>query len=226
MAAWAVAAVAAVSVIAAQGRGQRLRGAPARPRAGGPARDVRAAVPGHGDDRRRRQHELRHRRHLPARRARAAAGGCHPAPAQPAHPGHPPDHAGQRGHDQVRGEHAVGELLRLPGPGRLRAGRAPGRLRRGQPGRQSRRGRGRLGVRQTDAALRAAHVRFTGRPRQTTYLVRHGVRIALLGFAPTSSPATSGRSGRGRRGAPGRRPRSAGDRVHARQRRGRRHPQR
>jgi hypothetical protein len=43
---------------------------------------------------------------------------------------------------------------------------------------------GRLGVRQTDAALRAAQVLFTGRPGQTTYLVRGGVRIALLGFAP------------------------------------------
>jgi hypothetical protein len=43
---------------------------------------------------------------------------------------------------------------------------------------------GRLGVRETNAALRAAHVPFTGRPGQTTYLVRRGVRIALLGFAP------------------------------------------
>lgn len=43
---------------------------------------------------------------------------------------------------------------------------------------------GRLGLRQTNAALRAAHLRYTGRPQQTAYLVRRHVRIALLGFAP------------------------------------------
>jgi hypothetical protein len=43
---------------------------------------------------------------------------------------------------------------------------------------------GRLGLKQTNAALAAAHLRYTGRPQQTTYMVRGGVRIALLGFAP------------------------------------------
>jgi poly-gamma-glutamate capsule biosynthesis protein CapA/YwtB (metallophosphatase superfamily) len=43
---------------------------------------------------------------------------------------------------------------------------------------------GAAGVQETDAALTAAHLRWTGRPGQTTYVVRHGVRIALLGFAP------------------------------------------
>jgi poly-gamma-glutamate capsule biosynthesis protein CapA/YwtB (metallophosphatase superfamily) len=43
---------------------------------------------------------------------------------------------------------------------------------------------GPAGMQETDAALRAAHLRWTGRPAQTTYLVRRGIRIALLGFAP------------------------------------------
>jgi poly-gamma-glutamate capsule biosynthesis protein CapA/YwtB (metallophosphatase superfamily) len=43
---------------------------------------------------------------------------------------------------------------------------------------------GAAGIAETDAALAAAHLRWTGRPGQTTYLVRRGVRIALLGFAP------------------------------------------
>jgi len=43
---------------------------------------------------------------------------------------------------------------------------------------------GRLGLKQTNAALVAAHLRYTGRPRQTTYMLRGGVRVALLGFAP------------------------------------------
>jgi len=43
---------------------------------------------------------------------------------------------------------------------------------------------GPIGVQETDAALAAAHLRWTGRPGQTTYLVRDGVRIGLLGFAP------------------------------------------
>jgi poly-gamma-glutamate capsule biosynthesis protein CapA/YwtB (metallophosphatase superfamily) len=37
---------------------------------------------------------------------------------------------------------------------------------------------------QTSAALQSAHIAYTGRPGQTTYLGRHGIRIALLGFAP------------------------------------------
>lgn len=45
---------------------------------------------------------------------------------------------------------------------------------------------GSAGVQETDAALDAAHLRYTGRPGQTTYLVRHGIKIALLGFAPYS----------------------------------------
>jgi poly-gamma-glutamate capsule biosynthesis protein CapA/YwtB (metallophosphatase superfamily) len=43
---------------------------------------------------------------------------------------------------------------------------------------------GPTGILQTDAALTAAHLRWTGRPGQTTYLVRRGIKIALLGFAP------------------------------------------
>lgn len=43
---------------------------------------------------------------------------------------------------------------------------------------------GRLGLKQTNAALTAAHLRYTGRPQQTTYMLRGGVRVALLGFAP------------------------------------------
>jgi poly-gamma-glutamate capsule biosynthesis protein CapA/YwtB (metallophosphatase superfamily) len=45
---------------------------------------------------------------------------------------------------------------------------------------------GTAGVQETDSALDAAHLRYTGRPGQTTYLVRHGIKIALLGFAPYS----------------------------------------
>jgi poly-gamma-glutamate capsule biosynthesis protein CapA/YwtB (metallophosphatase superfamily) len=45
---------------------------------------------------------------------------------------------------------------------------------------------GAAGVQETDSALDAAHLRYTGRPGQTTYLVRHGMKIALLGFAPYS----------------------------------------
>jgi poly-gamma-glutamate capsule biosynthesis protein CapA/YwtB (metallophosphatase superfamily) len=43
---------------------------------------------------------------------------------------------------------------------------------------------GATGLQETDAALSAARLRWTGRPGQTTYLVRRGVKIALLGFAP------------------------------------------
>jgi len=40
------------------------------------------------------------------------------------------------------------------------------------------------GQAQTGAALRAAHLPYTGRPGQTTYVKRRGVKVALLGFAP------------------------------------------
>lgn len=43
---------------------------------------------------------------------------------------------------------------------------------------------GPAGISETDAALAAAHLRWAGRPDQTAYLTRHGIRIALLGFAP------------------------------------------
>jgi Bacterial capsule synthesis protein PGA_cap len=43
---------------------------------------------------------------------------------------------------------------------------------------------GAAGEQQTDAALRAAHLRWDGRPGQITYLRRNGIKIALLGFAP------------------------------------------
>jgi poly-gamma-glutamate capsule biosynthesis protein CapA/YwtB (metallophosphatase superfamily) len=36
----------------------------------------------------------------------------------------------------------------------------------------------------TDAALRGARLRWTGRPGQITYITRNGIKIALLGFAP------------------------------------------
>ena len=40
------------------------------------------------------------------------------------------------------------------------------------------------GIRETGAALRSARLAFTGRPGQITYVVRRGVKVALLGFAP------------------------------------------
>lgn len=43
---------------------------------------------------------------------------------------------------------------------------------------------GPAGEASTEAALRAAHLRWTGRPGQITYVTRNGVKIALLGFAP------------------------------------------
>jgi hypothetical protein len=43
---------------------------------------------------------------------------------------------------------------------------------------------GTAGEDSTDAALRAAGLRWDGRPGQITYLTRKGIRIALLGFAP------------------------------------------
>ena len=43
---------------------------------------------------------------------------------------------------------------------------------------------GPVGMQETDQALTAAHLSWTGRPGQITYLVRNGVKIALLGFAP------------------------------------------
>jgi hypothetical protein len=43
---------------------------------------------------------------------------------------------------------------------------------------------GASGLAQTNAALHAAGLPYTGRPGQTTYLTRHRIRIALLGFAP------------------------------------------
>jgi poly-gamma-glutamate capsule biosynthesis protein CapA/YwtB (metallophosphatase superfamily) len=48
---------------------------------------------------------------------------------------------------------------------------------------------GEPGVASTDAALRSAHLVWDGRPGQITYLTRHGIRIALLGFAPWSYDA-------------------------------------
>jgi poly-gamma-glutamate capsule biosynthesis protein CapA/YwtB (metallophosphatase superfamily) len=43
----------------------------------------------------------------------------------------------------------------------------------------------------TDAALRAAHLRWAGRPGQITYIIRNGIKIALLGFAPWSYDANA-----------------------------------
>jgi len=43
---------------------------------------------------------------------------------------------------------------------------------------------GAIGMQETDQALTAAHLSWTGRPDQITYLVRNGIKVALLGFAP------------------------------------------
>jgi poly-gamma-glutamate capsule biosynthesis protein CapA/YwtB (metallophosphatase superfamily) len=43
---------------------------------------------------------------------------------------------------------------------------------------------GPAGLQETNAALSAAHLAWTGRPGQITYLQCGGVRVALLGFAP------------------------------------------
>jgi poly-gamma-glutamate capsule biosynthesis protein CapA/YwtB (metallophosphatase superfamily) len=43
---------------------------------------------------------------------------------------------------------------------------------------------GAAGLQETDAALTAARLAWTGRPGQITYLTRGGITIALLGFAP------------------------------------------
>jgi hypothetical protein len=43
---------------------------------------------------------------------------------------------------------------------------------------------GTSGMRQTEAALRRAHLRWTGRRNQITVLTKKGVRVAFVGFAP------------------------------------------
>ena len=43
---------------------------------------------------------------------------------------------------------------------------------------------GAAGIQETDQALTTAHLSWTGRPGQITYLVRNGIKVALLGFAP------------------------------------------
>jgi poly-gamma-glutamate capsule biosynthesis protein CapA/YwtB (metallophosphatase superfamily) len=48
---------------------------------------------------------------------------------------------------------------------------------------------GLAGEASTDRALRAAGLRWAGRPGQITYLTRNGIKIALLGFAPWSYDA-------------------------------------
>ncbi len=48
---------------------------------------------------------------------------------------------------------------------------------------------GPAGETSTDHALRAAGLRWAGRPGQITYLTRNGIKIALLGFAPWSYDA-------------------------------------
>jgi poly-gamma-glutamate capsule biosynthesis protein CapA/YwtB (metallophosphatase superfamily) len=50
---------------------------------------------------------------------------------------------------------------------------------------------GPAGEASTDRALRAAGLRWAGRPGQITYLTRNGIRIALLGFAPWSYDANA-----------------------------------
>lgn len=48
---------------------------------------------------------------------------------------------------------------------------------------------GPAGEASTDSALRAAGLRWAGRPGQITYLTRNGIKIALLGFGPWSYDA-------------------------------------
>jgi poly-gamma-glutamate capsule biosynthesis protein CapA/YwtB (metallophosphatase superfamily) len=48
---------------------------------------------------------------------------------------------------------------------------------------------GSAGEASTDHALRAAGLKWAGRPGQITYLTRNGIKIALLGFAPWSYDA-------------------------------------
>ena len=48
---------------------------------------------------------------------------------------------------------------------------------------------GPAGEASTDQALRAARLRWAGRPGQITYLTRNGIKIALLGFGPWSYDA-------------------------------------
>jgi len=48
---------------------------------------------------------------------------------------------------------------------------------------------GSAGETSTDSALRGAGLKWAGRPGQITYLVRNGIKIALLGFAPWSYDA-------------------------------------
>jgi poly-gamma-glutamate capsule biosynthesis protein CapA/YwtB (metallophosphatase superfamily) len=48
---------------------------------------------------------------------------------------------------------------------------------------------GPAGEASTDSALRAAGLKWAGRPGQITYLTRNGIKIALLGFAPWSYDA-------------------------------------
>jgi poly-gamma-glutamate capsule biosynthesis protein CapA/YwtB (metallophosphatase superfamily) len=50
---------------------------------------------------------------------------------------------------------------------------------------------GPAGEASTDAALRAAHLKWTGRPGQITYLTKNGIKIAILGFAPWSYDANA-----------------------------------
>ncbi len=185
VAAWAVAAVAAVSVIAAQGRGQSSEGA--RPPAGGQAGQ-------HGTSGRLSR----------AMVTIADVGNMNFGTAGTYPPGGPgPLLAGVTRH--LRSQLTLATLQTTLGSGGTTkcavstpavscyAFQAPAAyaLAVHQAGFAALNlagshveDAGRLGLRQTDAALRAAHLRFTGRPRQTTYLVRQGVRIALLGFAP------------------------------------------
>ena len=50
---------------------------------------------------------------------------------------------------------------------------------------------GPAGEASTDDALRAAHLKWTGRPGQITYLSKNGIKIAILGFAPWSYDANA-----------------------------------
>jgi poly-gamma-glutamate capsule biosynthesis protein CapA/YwtB (metallophosphatase superfamily) len=49
---------------------------------------------------------------------------------------------------------------------------------------------GTAGEQSTDAALAACGLRWAGRPGRITYLRRHGIRVALLGFAPWAYDAS------------------------------------
>lgn len=184
MAAWTVAAVAAVTVIVAQGRGQSSEGPGASPPGTGHSPQAQAA------------------RLARARVTITDVGNMNFGASGKYPPGGPgPLLAGVTRH--LRSQLTVATLQTTLGTGgatKCAAGVASCYAFQAPPGYAVAVHRagfaalnlagshaddaGRLGLRQTSDALRHAHLRYTGRPAQTTYLIRRHVRIALLGFAP------------------------------------------